>query len=62
VTSGSACDQRFPTSRWDDLPALVIEYGDCTRNPTIIVFHALASALEIDLPKMMAKISRSLEK
>jgi transcriptional regulator with XRE-family HTH domain len=32
------------------------------RNPTVIVFHAVATALEIDLPKMMAKVSRSLEK
>jgi transcriptional regulator with XRE-family HTH domain len=32
------------------------------RNPTVIVFHALATALEIDLPKMMARVSRSLDK
>jgi transcriptional regulator with XRE-family HTH domain len=29
------------------------------RNPTIIVFHALATALEIDLAKLMARVSRS---
>ncbi len=32
------------------------------RNPTVIVLHALATALEMDLPKTVAKISRSLEK
>ncbi len=29
------------------------------RNPTIIVFHALATALEIDLAKLIARVSRS---
>jgi transcriptional regulator with XRE-family HTH domain len=32
------------------------------RNPTVIVFHALAAALEIDLAKLMARVLRSDEK
>jgi len=32
------------------------------RNPTVIVFHALATALEIDLAKLVASVSRSVEK
>ena len=30
------------------------------RNPTIIVFHALATALKVDLPKMIREITRQL--
>ncbi len=29
------------------------------RNPTIIVFHALATALNIDLAKLIAKVSKA---
>ena len=29
------------------------------RNPTLIVFHALATTLEIDLAKLIAQVSRS---
>lgn len=28
------------------------------RNPTVIVFHALATALKVDLPKMIREITR----
>lgn len=30
------------------------------RNPTVIVFHALATALKADLPKMIREITRQL--
>ena len=28
------------------------------RNPTVIVFHALATALKVDLAKLIARVSR----
>lgn len=29
------------------------------RNPTVIVFHALATALEVDLGKLIAKVAKA---